>query len=204
MPNIATNLDSTPKCKAAKDDYYQGVSYAIASLSTIPSTFLYLDSAHGGWLGWPDNTRKIIPIFSRALQAAQEWNSKAFISGFAVNTANYSPFAAKSATPASKDCPPPLQVQNGVPVCQGNPCIDEDRYTAQLAAAFGPAGLPTRFLVDTSRNGVPSVRKIWGSWCNINGAGIGERPAVDPAPLIDAFVWVKPPGTSVIVDFYHL
>lgn len=35
-----------------------------------------------------------------------------------------------------------------------------------------------------------------GGWCNQAGAGIGERPQANPAPGIDAFVWVKPPGES--------
>ncbi|MCX7682343.1 MAG: glycoside hydrolase family 6 protein, partial [Anaerolineae bacterium] len=34
-----------------------------------------------------------------------------------------------------------------------------------------------------------------GNWCNQAG-GIGERPQAAPAPGIDAFVWVKPPGES--------
>jgi cellulose 1,4-beta-cellobiosidase len=30
----------------------------------------------------------------------------------------------------------------------------------------------------------------------VKGAGIGERPRVKPAPLLDAYVWGKPPGES--------
>ena len=35
-----------------------------------------------------------------------------------------------------------------------------------------------------------------GNWCNQSGAGLGERPVANPAPGIDAYVWVKPPGES--------
>ena len=74
--------------------------------------------------------------------------------------------------------------------------MDEDNYTRILAKAFESSDmLPARFIVDTSRSGVASVRKIWGSWCNLKGAGIGSRPVAEPSTLIDAFVWVKPPGT---------
>lgn len=57
LPNIATNLQSTPKCADAADDYYNGVAYALATLSAIPNTFLYIDAAHGGWLGWENNAK---------------------------------------------------------------------------------------------------------------------------------------------------
>jgi len=39
-----------------------------------------------------------------------------------------------------------------------------------------------------------------GAWCNPEGAGIGQRPAVTPSghaeSHLDAYVWVKPPGES--------
>ena len=40
------------------------------------------------------------------------------------------------------------------------------------------------------------IRTAPGNWCNVKGAGLGERPRVSPAPLIDAYVWLKPPGES--------
>ena len=35
-----------------------------------------------------------------------------------------------------------------------------------------------------------------GNWCNQSGAGLRERPKENPAPGIDAYVWIKPPGES--------
>jgi cellulose 1,4-beta-cellobiosidase len=52
------------------------------------------------------------------------------------------------------------------------------------------------FIIDTSRNGKGGIRSKWGDWCNIHGAGLGERPRAEPAPGIDAYFWVKPPGES--------
>jgi cellulose 1,4-beta-cellobiosidase len=52
------------------------------------------------------------------------------------------------------------------------------------------------FIVDTSRNGKGGIRAQWGSWCNVRGAGIGERPRPIPVPRVDAYVWMKPPGES--------
>ena len=40
------------------------------------------------------------------------------------------------------------------------------------------------------------IRSTPGNWCNVKGAGLGERPTVAPAPNIDAYFWVKTPGES--------
>ena len=40
----------------------------------------------------------------------------------------------------------------------------------------------TGFIIDTSRNGKGGIRDEWGSWCNIKGAGLGERPRAEPSP----------------------
>ncbi|KAJ0395086.1 hypothetical protein ATCC90586_001737 [Pythium insidiosum] len=52
-----------------------------------------------------------------------------------------------------------------------------------------------RCIIDTSRNYVtpPSSNE----WCNTKGMGIGPLPTQNTGhPLIDYFVWVKPPGES--------
>ena len=50
------------------------------------------------------------------------------------------------------------------------------------------------FVIDTSRNG-GNVRT--GEWCNPRGAALGEAPTTATGhPLVDAFLWVKPPGES--------
>ena len=51
-------------------------------------------------------------------------------------------------------------------------------------------------MIDTGRDGRPNVRTSPGNWCNIKGAGLGERPQANPAPNVDAFLWIKVPGES--------
>jgi cellulose 1,4-beta-cellobiosidase len=51
-------------------------------------------------------------------------------------------------------------------------------------------------LIDTARNGRGMIRTKWGNWCNIRGAGLGERPRASPSAGIDAYYWIKPPGES--------
>ena len=48
-------------------------------------------------------------------------------------------------------------------------------------------------------------RKARGNWCNVKGAGLGERPRASPMPqlpMLDAYVWIKPPGAMILA--HHL
>ncbi len=40
-----------PFCANASATYEAGIAYAIAKLQS-PNVALYIDAAHGGWLGW--------------------------------------------------------------------------------------------------------------------------------------------------------
>ena len=51
--------------------------------------------------------------------------------------------------------------------------------------------------IGLARNGVQGLRKEWGDWCNVIGAGFGKRPtSTTGSSYADAFVWVKPGGES--------
>ena len=68
---------------------------------------------------------------------------------------------------------------------------------SDLSGALTAAGITGKgFIIDTGRNGRGGVRTAPGNWCNIKGAGLGERPRAAPAPRIDAYVWIKVPGES--------
>ena len=57
LPNLVTNTDN-PKCgnSATRAAYTEGITYAVHTLAAhAPSAALYMDAAHGGWLGWEDN-----------------------------------------------------------------------------------------------------------------------------------------------------
>ncbi|HVU03069.1 MAG TPA: glycoside hydrolase family 6 protein [Polyangiaceae bacterium] len=176
LPNLATNMNQ-PKCAASADAYRQGVAYAIRTLSA-PNVFLYLDAAHSGWLGWPNNQTATAQIFKEVLDAA---GGAEKIRGFATNTANYSV----------------LRETTELFDYQGNPCHDELTFVSQFTNALANAGISGKgFIVDTSRNGRGGIRHAWGNWCNVVGAGMGERPVADPVAGVDAYYWVKPPGES--------
>jgi cellulose 1,4-beta-cellobiosidase len=175
LPNIATNLN-VPKCAASDQAYRRSTAYAISKLK-LPSVTIYLDAAHAGWLGWGDNSQKIAAIFKDVLTQAGGADK---IRGFATNVSNYNTINGK----------------DGKKLGPQNPCPDEQSYITQLSAALAKEGITGKqFIIDTARNG-RVVRGSWSSWCNIKGAGLGPRPQTSPIPLVDAYVWVKPPGES--------
>lgn len=176
LPNIATNLE-VEKCALSEKLYRNSVAYAISKLS-LPNVSIYLDAAHAGWLGWDGNRAKIAQIFKEVLDQA---GGPDRIRGFATNVANYTS----------------LDGEANKKLESSNPCPNELTYVEKLNANLEAVGIKNKgFIIDTSRNGKDGIRTKWGSWCNVKGAGLGERPKVAPKPLIDAYLWVKPPGES--------
>lgn len=176
LPNLATNL-SIPKCAESQDVYRNSIAYAIAQLS-LPNVWLYLDAAHSGWLGWDGNRVKIANIFKEVLTAAGGVDR---IRGFATNVSNFTS----------------LDGEANRKLEASNPAPNELTYVQKLAENLEAVGITgKRFLIDTSRNGRDGIRTKWGNWCNVKGAGLGERPRVNPVPLLDAYIWAKPPGES--------
>ncbi len=175
LANMATNLN-VPKCAASDNVYRDSTAYAIQKLD-MPHVSLYLDAAHAGWLGWEGNRPRIAKIFKDVLTRAGGVDK---IRGFATNVSNYNTVSG----------------QDGKKLGPANPCPDEATYVAKLSEALEAEGVRgKRFVIDTARNG-RVVRSTWGHWCNIKGAGMGPRPVADPMPLVDAFLWIKPPGES--------
>ncbi|CAI5494967.1 unnamed protein product [Closterium sp. Naga37s-1] len=194
LPNIATNMGMN-RCDATTEkECTEGVAYAIATLSQIPDTTLYLDSGSGAWLGWPDNMKRVVTVYKKVLARARQMSANAKIRGFASNVANYSPLFSYRC-PASEKCPLAKNPSTGEMNYDWNPCIDENRFTTRMNAYLGAAGLPTRWIVDTSRSGRAGIRKRWGSWCNVKGAGIGQRPRANPGSALQ--------GSHAAVLFPH-
>ena len=176
LPNLVTNLE-VPNCAAAEQIYRRGIAYAITKLS-MPNVFIYLDAAHAGWLGWPKNLPKAVSLFKEVITTA---GGPDRIRGFAVNVSNYDPPREPKAKKSGPD----------------DPSQDEIGYAEDFAAGLAKVGITGKgFIIDTSRNGKSEIRSTPGNWCNVKGAGLGERPAVAPAPNIDAYFWVKTPGES--------
>ena len=223
LPNLVTNL-SDPDCQLATDPtdgYVANTRYTLNKLSQIPNVYSYVDIGHSGWLGWDDNFGKAITLIGDAIKSTD--NGVRSIAGFVSNTAGYTPThepfldaLANSAFPGSGGG---MQVRQAS-FYEWNPYFSEVSYVQAWRTRMIAAGFPESIgmLIDTSRNGWGGLdrptaqststvldtfvnesrvdRRIHrGNWCNQPG-GIGERPQATPAPGVDAYVWVKPPGES--------
>lgn len=220
LPNLVTNL-RFPKVDEAETSgaYVQGVQYAVGTLRSLSNTYAYIDVAHAGWMGWAGNLAAFADLLKKVGRGIPGGNGQ--VDGFISNTANYNVFAEPYLTADREVRGQPVRSLAGWYDWADH--IDERSYAAALRAAVtrGPDAYPERvgLLLDTSRNGWggpgrptgpssstdldPFVRKSTldrrlhkGNWANQAGAGIGARPAANPAPHYHAFVWVKPPGES--------
>lgn len=84
LPNLATNKQN-PKCanSATAAAYTLGIPYAVHALATAnPKAALYLDAAHGGWLGWPNNAQAYATLLA-TLRVSDK------LRGLSSNVANY-------------------------------------------------------------------------------------------------------------------
>lgn len=206
LPNLATNTDD-PRCggAATKEAYMKGISYSVTQItSKAPKVAVYLDAAHGGWLGWEQN----LEDFMNMLKSMDMPYSK--MRGFATNVANYQPLG----TP----CPyePDSGFRNGYCLNgrhQGEACCDdpcglstqwnpgnnEHNYAQDLVmAAKAILSMDAHVVIDTGRNGVDDMREDCAHWCNIRGAGAGVRSTSRTAApeYVDAYYWLKTPGES--------
>eukprot|EP01006_Ploeotia_vitrea_P012033 TRINITY_DN31983_c0_g1_i1.p1 TRINITY_DN31983_c0_g1~~TRINITY_DN31983_c0_g1_i1.p1 ORF type:complete len:458 (+),score=34.65 TRINITY_DN31983_c0_g1_i1:19-1392(+) len=198
LPNLATN-EGNPHCgnSATKAAYTQGVPYAIKTLATAaPKATLYVDAAHGGWLGWANNLEKFVNIVS-------QMGIIHLVRGFSTNVANYQPLGTQC--PYVKYC---LNHQHQSAKCCADPCHlegqynpgnNEHNYAMELQGAFAKAtGWLPKMVIDSGRNGVPNARQSCKNWCNIQHAGIGHVPTTEThnSTLLDAYFWLKTPGES--------
>jgi cellulose 1,4-beta-cellobiosidase len=217
LPNLVTNL-SIAGCNEANGagGYREGITYALNRLSTLPNVYSYLDIAHSGWLGWPNNFNAAAPMYEQVIEGTTNgWNS---IAGFASASANYTPVEE----PYLPD--PNLNV-GGQPVKSAtfyefNDYLEELDWVQDWRDAMISRGAPSSIgmLIDTGRSGwggagrptgtsTSTVLNTYvdasridrrlhrGNWCNQRG-GVGFRPTAAPAAGVDAYVWVKPQGES--------
>ncbi|KQM82745.1 glycoside hydrolase family 6 protein [Agromyces sp. Leaf222] len=66
----------------------------------------------------------------------------------------------------------------------------EATYAMRISDALGGA----HAIIDTSRNGAGPPTD--GEWCNAAGLALGDEPHALDDPVVDAVLWVKPPGES--------
>ncbi|KAF2463537.1 cellulase [Lindgomyces ingoldianus] len=179
--NVVPNVN-TSSCKHVVDSYRQNVPYALRNLN-LPNVVMYLDGAHGGLLGWRYILKSAAQELADTYKAA---GSPSQFRGLATNVAGYNSWDLSPGEYfADPDAEPTNEAHN------------EKRYILLLGKELQKTGMPRHSITDTSRSGVQGIRKEWGDWCNVNGAGFGRRPGTDTCDeWADAFVWVKWGGES--------
>ena len=166
---------------------------------------MYLDAAHGGWLGWSNNLSQFLKVVT-----SLKFDITA-IRGFSTNVANYQPvgtmcewqstdgitnsYCLNSEHQSDPCCADPCKLES-----QFNPANNELNYINSIShqiKTFVPDYTP-HFIIDTGRNGQTNMRSSCSNWCNVRGAGIGVFPAsITPfSDVLDAFFWLKTPGES--------
>ncbi|TVY56818.1 1,4-beta-D-glucan cellobiohydrolase CEL6B, partial [Lachnellula cervina] len=181
LGNVITNQD-IPFCANATSTYEQGIAYAIAKLQA-PNIALYIDAAHGGWLGWDGNLAPAAAEFAKVVQLAQNLtlgSAGAQIRGFSTDVSNFNPYIADPRANYT----------------QYSNAYDELHYAEVLAPHLANNSLPAHFIIDQGRSGLQNTRTTWGEWCNVE-AGFGIPPTTDTnSTLVDSIVWAKPGGES--------
>lgn len=143
---------------------------------------MYLDAGHGGWLGWDANLKPGAQEIAKAFVAAGKPKQ---VRGISTNTAGWNSFDQDPGEFSKAGDGPANKAQN------------EKKYIGLIAPLLKESGMPNHAIVDTGRNGVTGLRKQWGDWCNVKGAGFGRRPSSETGDaLVDAFAWIKPGGES--------
>jgi cellulose 1,4-beta-cellobiosidase len=140
LANLVTNM-GIELCAKAAPVYREGIAHAIASLQ-YDHVHLYMDAAHGGWLGWDQNLPLAAKEFAEVVKLAGEGKK---IRGFVTNVSNYNPFNAT--------------VRENY--TEWSNSWDESHYATSLAPFLETEGLPAHFIVDQGRVHLPGARKEW-------------------------------------------
>jgi cellulose 1,4-beta-cellobiosidase len=140
LGNLVTNM-GIELCAKAAPTYRAGIAHAIASLQ-YDNVHLYIDAAHGGWLGWDGNLPLAAKEFAEVVKLAGEGKK---IRGFVTNVSNYNPFQAA--------------VRENY--TEWSNSWDESHYATSLTPHLEAEGLPARFIIDQGRVHLPGARKEW-------------------------------------------
>jgi endoglucanase len=96
----------------------------------------------------------------------------------------------------------PLQ-KSGIAQADGFSLNVANFFTTSATIAYGESLSQelggTHFVIDTSRNGngPEGSAQDQKNWCNPRGRALGAPPSTNTAsPLVDAYLWIKEPGTS--------
>lgn len=204
---------------AASERYVQ-LNHAVDALGALAATSVYLDGTGSSWLN-------VGEISDRLLKAGVERADGFFLNAsnyqFTTNSTYFGTWISKCIAFVTQkggsfgECG--NQYWNGGPATnwQGtamspygewsadaaDPALNTAGVDSRYASQLGDAQPTTRFVIDTSRNGLgpwdypEGVYPSPEDWCNPPDRGLGLRPdTTTGVPLVDAYLWIKVPGES--------
>ena len=213
----------------AAADRFAMLNHAVDAFAELANTRVYLDGTHSAWLGSGDAAHRLVQA---GVARADGFFLNVSNYQFTGNSVQYGTWVSSCITYATGvnagdfvGCP--NQYWNGGPlpakiaellgewtgVALGpygswsddsdDPALNTSGINLRYANMLGGAAATTRFVVDTSRNGLGPWQPPAGvypdpqDWCNPPGRGLGVRPtAATGNDLLDAYLWVKTPGES--------
>lgn len=224
-----TTLDGTmewcqpaevPAATAASDRFEQ-LNHAVDAFGALPATSVYLDGTGSSWLN-------VGEISDRLIKAGVERADGFFLNAsnyqFTANSTAFGRWISSCIAYVTEVAPGDFascgnQYWNGGPATNwtgvamspygewssGNPdpALDTAGVDSRYESILGGVQPTTRFVIDTSRNGLgpwqypEGVYPAHEDWCNPPDRGLGLRPSTDTGvPLLDAYLWIKVPGES--------
>ena len=216
LGNLVTNSDN-PSCASAATNsaYKDGIALAVAAIKEAsPDTSIYLDAAHGGWLGWDANAKLLAETVCSMNMTLHD------VRGFATNIANYNPVGLPCPAAAFEGDENAAHYCHWVAMPGAAPCCSDivagpcgAKYLEQYSSGFTEVvyaqtlskyfreqcDFDPKVIIDTARNGNPATRgeTQCSGWCNLREAVAGPQPTLSTTTdVVDAFFWIKTPGES--------
>jgi endoglucanase len=215
--------------ETAATERFAMLNHAVDAFTALPHVRVYLDGTHSGWLGVGDAAHRLVQA---GVERADGFFLNVSNYQFTENSVQYGTWISQCLAYATAVNPGdfvgcPNQYWNGGPLpakiaellgewtgvalspygvwSDGSdaPDLNSSGINLRYANMLGSGPAATRFVVDTSRNGIGPWQPPAGvypdpqDWCNPPGRGLGLRPtAATGSDLLDAYLWVKTPGES--------
>lgn len=209
-----------PAATAAADRYTQ-LNYAVDALGSLAATSVYLDGTGASWLNVGEISDRLI---KGGVQRADGFFLNASNYQFTTNSTYFGTWISSCIAYVTEVNPGDFgscgnQYWNGGPATDWNGtamsqygewssgnadlALNTDGVDSRYASILGTVEPTTRFVIDTSRNGLgpwqypEGVYSAHEDWCNPPDRGLGLRPSTETGvALVDAYLWIKVPGES--------
>ncbi|MFD4960040.1 glycoside hydrolase family 6 protein [Microbacterium sp. NPDC058389] len=209
-----------PADSAAADRFAQ-LNHAVDAFAALPATSVYLDGTGASWLNVGEISDRLI---KGGVQRADGFFLNASNYQFTANSTAFGTWVSQCIAYVTEVNPGDFgacgnQYWNGGPatdwqgvsmsqygqwsVDAADPALNTSGVDSRYELILGGTQPTTRFVIDTSRNGLgpwqypAGVYTAHEDWCNPPDRGLGLLPdTTTGVALVDAYLWIKVPGES--------